>query len=120
MAGMKKFKHWLPAVIMMTAIFIFSSIPGSDMPDYGIWDFSVKKLGHAAGYAILAVSYWYAMGLDPQKSWLAWALAVIYAATDEFHQTFTPGRNASIVDVLLFDNLGALFGILAARWWLKK
>jgi VanZ family protein len=38
-------------------------------------------------------------------------MAVLYAITDEFHQTFTPGRNASITDVGI-DAVGAILGVL--------
>lgn len=61
-----------------------------------------------AGYALLALAYWRALVFRREKWWLAWCLAVLYAVTDEFHQSFVPGRNSSIADVLIFDNLGAL------------
>ena len=41
----------------------------------------------------------------------AWALATLYAATDEFHQVFVPGRSGKVADVLL-DSAGALLGVL--------
>jgi VanZ family protein len=99
-------KRWLPSLLMMAIIFGFSSIPSVEMPRFGIFDFSVKKLGHALGYGLLAVAYQH--GLGGKRPWLAWLMAVAYAATDEFHQSFVPGRNASPWDVLVFDNLGAL------------
>ena len=37
--------------------------------------------------------------------------SIFYAASDEFHQTFVPGRDGNIVDVLI-DSSGALVGIL--------
>ena len=112
---MTRLKNWLPALAMMTLIFAFSSIPSRDMPSFGWWDFSVKKLGHALGYGLLAVAY--LRGLGEKRPWLAWALTVLYATTDEIHQSFTPGRNPSPVDVLLFDNLGALIGLWAYNKW---
>lgn len=42
---------------------------------------------------------------------LAWALATFYAATDEVHQIFVPGRAGMVTDVLL-DSAGALTGVL--------
>lgn len=117
---MNKIPRWLPAILLMTAIFLFSSTPSSELPDYGFWDTLVKKGGHVIGYALLALSYWYWMRFDPKKGWLAWMLAVLYAATDEFHQSFTPGRHASFEDVLIYDNLGALFAVLAGGWLLER
>ena len=63
------------------------------------------------GYALLAAAYWRALDFRPGKWWLAWCFAVLYAVTDEFHQSFVPGRSPSIWDVLIFDNLGALISI---------
>ena len=42
---------------------------------------------------------------------LSFLFSVIYALSDEFHQTFVPGRDGNIVDVLI-DSSGALVGIL--------
>lgn len=102
---------WLPALIMMGAIFWFSSQPVYGLPNFDWADRLVKKTGHMIGYAMLGTSYWYALGMDKKKRWLAWLLAVLYATTDEFHQNFTPGRHPSAFDVLFFDNLGALIGL---------
>ncbi len=44
---------------------------------------------------------------------VAWALATIYASTDEIHQTFVPGRAGMPIDVLL-DSAGVLVGVLVA------
>ena len=65
------------------------------------------------GYALLALTYWRAFGFRREKGWLAWCLTILYALTDEFHQSFVPGRYSSILDVLLFDNLGALISLWA-------
>ncbi len=67
------------------------------------------------GYALLAGAYWYGLGFDPRKSWLAWILAVLYAASDEFHQSFTPGRHPSPVDALLFDGGGDALALTAVH-----
>ncbi len=42
---------------------------------------------------------------------LAAILAVLYAMTDEYHQTFIAGRHGSFVDVAI-DSVGALAGLL--------
>ena len=116
---MSKFQRWIPAFIVMSVIYIASSTPAADIPDYGIWDTLVKKGGHMLGYGILSTTYWYGFGFNKKKGWLAWLLAVLYAATDEFHQTFTPGRHPSVVDVLLFDGGGAAAGLSILAAWLR-
>jgi VanZ family protein len=102
--------RWFPAVLLMLVIFAFSSRPGDDLPSVGGWDYFIKKGAHALGYGLLALSYLHAL---PKRNYtLAWILALLYAATDEFHQSFVPARNASLMDVLVFDN----FGTMAALW----
>jgi VanZ family protein len=101
--------RWLPAVFMMAAIFIFSSFSSSELPNYGGWDYFIKKIAHGIGYGLLALSYLNAL---PHQTYpLAWLLAVFYSATDEFHQSFVPGRHAAVTDVLVFDNLGAMIAL---------
>jgi hypothetical protein len=115
--------RWLPAVFLMAAIFVFSSIPGNDMPGFGTFDFLVKKGGHALGYALLALAilHWQRPLWDknppPFKTLiLAWVLTVLYAASDEFHQSFVPGRNASPLDVLI-DAIGAFLSLVIYIYW---
>ena len=115
---MKILKRWLPSLFLMAIIFGLSSIPSAEMPRFGGLDFSIKKLGHALGYGLLATAYWH--GMNGKHSWLAWLLAVTYAASDELHQSFVPGRNASPWDVLIFDNLGALAGLWAGHLLRKR
>ena len=67
------------------------------------------------GYALLAAAYWRALKFRQEKWWLAWCFAVLYAVTDELHQSFVPGRHPSVWDVLIFDNLGALVSLWLLR-----
>ncbi|MDO9302614.1 MAG: VanZ family protein, partial [Anaerolineales bacterium] len=60
---------------------------------------------------LLALSYFHFFKYDNKKYWLAWLLALIFSATDEFHQSFVSGRHASITDALIFDNLGAAMAL---------
>ena len=106
--------RWLPSVLVMSLIFLASATSGPDLPNWGPFDLLVKKGGHVMIYAVLAVSFWYAMGWKLDLRRLAWLLAVLYAATDEAHQLFTPGRHAWWLDVVIFDALGALFGLWLA------
>lgn len=63
------------------------------------------------GYGLLALSYFHWLRYNKKYYWLAWLMTLLYALTDEFHQSFVAGRNASVFDVMVFDNLGAVFGL---------
>jgi VanZ family protein len=95
----------------MVIIFIFSSQPANDLPNFDWADTVIKKGGHVIGYALLAASYWHIFRMQLNKRWLVWFLTVLYALTDEWHQSFVRGRHPSIQDVLIFDNFGAMISV---------
>ena len=99
----------------MGVIFWFSAQPAEVLPDFSWADRIIKKSGHVFGYALLALSYWFALGMDDKRRWLVWLLTILYAMTDEYHQSFVLGRNASAWDVLIFDNGGALLTLWSAN-----
>ena len=112
--------RWFPALVVMSLIFWSSSQPSDVIPVFGLVDKLVKKSGHVLGYALLALSYWFALGTGDKRLWRVWLLTIAYAATDEVHQSFVPGRFASAWDVLIFDNLGALFSLWLASQFLRR
>jgi VanZ family protein len=116
MQGIKDFvNRWGMAIVMMAAIFFFSSTPGDKLPNYGISDTLVKKGGHMLGYGLLSLSYWRGLKWDKKHLGWAWVFAVFYALTDEFHQSFVSGRHPSLLDVILFDSTGAAIGLWVAH-----
>ena len=116
----KNLLRWLPAILIMAVIFGLSSTPAAKLPNFGLLDFVVKKGGHMSGYGLLAVAYWYALRFEKRAGWLALLFVLVYAITDEFHQSFVPGRHPSWVDVLGFDGGGALIGLLLVNGWLGR
>lgn len=86
----------------------------------------IRKLAHVTEFAILALLLGRAV-LRVERTWPELAArvvpaAVAWAAIDEFHQTFVPGRAGALSDVLL-DSLGVLIGFgafLALRPWLSS
>jgi len=97
--------------------------------------FMARKCGHLSEYAVLALLLWRALhwgrrngaaGWRWQEPGLALALAALYAASDEFHQSFVPSRQASIWDVML-DSCGAGLALAAlgggwqaSSWWRRR
>jgi VanZ family protein len=72
------------------------------------------------GYGLLSLSFWHGFDWERKKHPMAWLLAVLYAMTDEFHQSFVDGRNPSFWDVWVFDNLGALMALWLAKLFFKQ
>jgi hypothetical protein len=111
--------RWGPALAMMALIFFASGTSGPEMPSFGILDLLVKKGGHMLGYGLLATAYLRGLTAAAKAGrgavLLAVVMAVIYAATDEFHQSFIPGRNPSAADVGI-DTIGAVLGAAASAW----
>lgn len=103
----------------MAAIFWFSSQPGDEVaraaqplyesaPTVGNTGMRIPwlKVGHVVGYGALGAALLYGFGPGRRRSAvLSLAVTLLYAVTDEFHQSFTPGRSAGITDVLI--DLGA-------------
>ena len=59
----------------------------------GVWDLIGRKIVHATEYGLLFTLWWRALGWrSPQAPLIAAAIAIGYSATDEFHQSFVPGR----------------------------
>lgn len=79
----------------------------------------LRKLGHFTEYAVLSW-LWFRTLQTGDKKWstrsalLAFLLSSLYAATDEFHQSFVPSRGPSMIDVGI-DSVGAAFSLLCLR-----
>ena len=98
----------------MGAIFILSNQPKGDIPSFGLWDTLVKKTSHFLAYGVLAFLALRVTETEKRPFLLAMLLAVLYAISDEFHQTYIPGRHGSPIDVII-DSLGALTALLSLR-----
>jgi len=106
---------WLAVALWMTAIFVISASPSVATSLEPAYDFSVKKFGHVVVYGILTALLFGALRLRISRKvhavLLTAVIAMLYALSDEWHQTFVPGRSGSLRDVG-FDALGVLGGAL--------
>ena len=104
--------RWLPVLLWMGLIFFLSS--QSHLPRYPHHpiDFLLKKAAHLFEYAVLAILL--QRGVGSEGGWRALLIGGIYALSDEFHQSFAPGRNAELLD-LAFDILGVVSGLYVAK-----
>ena len=111
---------WIPPLALMGLIFFLSAQPDL-ASSRGLVDLVARKVIHAAEYGVLCLLWWLALRpLAGERKGLlaAIAVAVVYAVTDEFHQTFVPGRLGTPVDVAI-DAVGA--GVAAAGvHWLRR
>ena len=88
----------------------------------------IRKAAHFTEYFILFQFFFLGLGKKvewPLRGYAALFLSFLFAASDEFHQTFIPKRTGLVQDVLI-DTLGALFGLglnyLLRQWgrWRKR
>ena len=114
----RRIKFWFPVFIWMGLIFFSSSIHQENIAVL----FSFQDVVfHTLAYLILAV--FFARALKNTNSNIA-ALQILiftivfgvaYGLSDEFHQSFVPGRSVSGFDVFM-DGAGSVFGGLLHRW----
>jgi VanZ family protein len=109
--------RYIPMITFMGIIFFLSSQPGYilDLPDI---DYLDKGL-HAIAYGALGLAVLFGI---PEEMYLATPYRIsmlvvlfclLYGISDEFHQSFVPGRFPSISD-LVADTIG---GIMAVSIW---
>lgn len=85
-------------------------------------EYPIRKCAHASEYAILGILLmltWNSYIPDAKRgSLIMFAVGAFYAASDEFHQLFVPGRSGRLTDVLI-DSAGLLAGIFLIYILLK-
>jgi VanZ family protein len=103
------------AVAQMLAIVVMSSRSQIDLPD-GPWE-GRDKLIHATVWSVLGALLALAAARPTLRAAaLAILAAVLFGASDELHQSFVPGRDASVLD-LVADTVGAAVGAFAVTWY---
>jgi VanZ family protein len=139
---MRWIRYWVPAAVWAVVIsfastghftseitaghiipFLHWLMPNADMRTlYEIHHF-IRKCGHVFEYFIFTLLLLYGFrGESKQWRWsLAWITifcVACYAGADEYHQSFVPGRGASVWDSMLDTSAGVL-AVLVAWWWWK-
>jgi len=113
---------WALTFAYMTVIYYLSdqSEMTADIP----MDFGLDKILHGIEFGVLGILLYISLRvsftLTVKKSmWLAIGFAVLYAVSDEVHQSFIPNRTASAADVLA-DSLGAVVFVFVIRFIKRK
>ena len=116
---MKKLTRWIPLLLWMTVIFYMSGRTKAEVPSFGTWDLLVKKGSHFLAYGFFALLAWWAVRGWKRPFLSTFTLTLLYAASDEIHQTFVPTRHGQPTDVLI-DILGGLTMLLILYYWLGR
>ena len=110
------FKYWLPVLLYAILIFYVSSIHVYFLPrnlvllSYFFHVLEYLPFGFLICRAVKSTKSKFSL----KKIFIfSTILVILYAASDEFHQMFVPGRYASFVD-LFCDSVGAVIGIRIA------
>jgi VanZ family protein len=102
-------KRWAPVVLYAALIFYLSAQTGSELPRWSLMRYD--KVIHACEYAGFAFLWARALGV---RRWY-WAVVacMVWALSDEFHQTFVAGRSGNDPGDLCADLVGSLLGTAA-------
>jgi len=114
----------IPAILVMALIFILSSLPGDDLL-LASFEFS-DKIKHFIAYFVLGITLclWI-----PSKKWLAkpifWCVIIVvlctlFSISDEYHQTFVPGRLGNDLGDLAANFIGGLVSVLLYLFFVRK
>lgn len=115
MSFKERLKLWLPVLVWAGVIFGFSSLTINRATEFSWLDFIIKKTAHVVEYAILfwlLFRAWTNKGTEVKRSVVIYGLILcfVYALSDEWHQTFVPGREGTLRDVG-FDTIGMLLSL---------
>jgi len=105
---------WGPVILVAGAIFTLSHMPSPPSPSR-----APDWLLHGAEFGLLSLLLARALAggwrgrLNMRRAVLTILLGVLYGASDEWHQSFIPGRHAAAGD-LVADSAGTLLGLAAA------
>lgn len=104
-------------MMIMGIIFLVSQMPSDSLPDFDSMQTYFEMAGHLLIYAMLTQAFLFGLNNRDLKSlFTAGLLAMLYGVSDEIHQSFVPGRVASIAD-LGVDLVGILLSLVAARFY---
>lgn len=107
---------WLPLLGWMGQIFYLSAQQKLPTSGSGWLDEVMSSGAHAGVFAVLALLWMRIVGHHPRGWLLAFSLTGLYALSDEFHQSFVPGRHPDPWD-LLCDGAGAALALGLWAWF---
>lgn len=114
----------LPAFFTAGAIFYLSSLENVELPLEGLsFNDLLCHFGayYVFGLTLLIAAYpWYGHAAYPLKTHaLLIAVGLLYALSDEIHQSFVPNRTCAVSDFLA-DALGIVAALASGGLWIRK
>jgi len=102
----------LVPLALMALIFYLSAQP-SVGPELPAW---TRIVAHFTEYAVLATLWLWALypALGPWALAVAAGISILYAISDEYHQSFVEGRDSDPLDVAA-DTVGVAAALLLAK-----
>jgi len=102
----------LAPLALMALIFYLSAQP-SVGPELPAW---TRIVAHFAEYGVLAALWLWALypTLGPRALVVAGVISILYAISDEYHQSFVEGRDSDPLDVII-DAAGVAAALLLAK-----
>ena len=98
-------------LLVAAVIFFASSRESVSAPEI----VNIDKVAHFAVYGLLATLL-VRLGQGRRAVWLALLATSFYGASDEWHQSFVPGRSSEVTDWVA-DTTGATLAIALYRLW---
>lgn len=111
-------RAWVPAAAWAVVLFLLSASPDLAGPS---WLAVNDKVGHLCLYMVLGASLSYGRSRSVHRPTHALLIAVgaLYAASDEWHQAFVPGRTPDWIDWVA-DCTGVILGYAVASLLLER
>jgi VanZ like family len=112
----------LPLLVASAGIFYFSSLP---QPPFVLTSFQWQdKVLHLAAYFAYGITIALAIHVhqsisSKKKMTLIGLIGFLYALSDEFHQSFVPGRTSELGDIIA-DWIGVISAIMLYRLCIKR
>jgi VanZ family protein len=123
---MKQIFFIILSITWMYLIYFLSSLPSSATGPDTLTFKIISHLLHLVMFGILSILFLFTLKWNnplsetrPFVFILSLLLTIIYAITDEYHQSFSPGRFASIKDILI-DASGAIISLFTIYYVKRK
>ena len=114
---------WMAGIYLgSSALFVSRFSADATVEVFGLLNYAVRKLAHMTEYGILMFLWFRSIDVPQERLRtrliLSILLAIGYAATDEYHQSFVPERLGIWTDVL-WDAAGAT-AVGCLLWWANR